>query len=109
MMPVFSADHLTDAHLIQGYLQANGIASEVRGGALNSARGEVSPLPGTLPEIWIMDDSQAGPAIEAIAAYQNRRVAPTVGAPWQCGKCGEHLQPQFNTCWKCGSIHPAFK
>ena len=108
-MPVYTADHLTDAHLIKGYLLANGIASEVRGGAVNSIRGEVSPIPGTVPEIWILDDSQAGIAIETIAAYNNGKIAPVLGSAWQCSECGEHLEPQFNTCWKCGSIHPAFK
>jgi len=26
-----------------------------------------------------------------------------VGGPWKCPKCGEMLEPQFNTCWKCGT------
>ena len=26
-----------------------------------------------------------------------------VGQPWQCPKCGEQLEPQFKSCWKCGS------
>jgi hypothetical protein len=101
VIPVFSAEHLTEAHLIRGYLQGEGIPSEVRGGD--------SALPENLPEIWVLDDSQAGLAIEAISAYQNRSSASSVGAPWQCSDCGEQLAPQFNTCWKCGSIHPAFR
>lgn len=101
MIPVFSAEHLTEAYLIRGYLQAEGIPSEVR--------GDDSSLPDTLPEIWVLDDSQAGLAIEAISAFQNRSSNSSVGAPWQCAECGEQLAPQFNTCSKCGSIHPAFK
>lgn len=27
-----------------------------------------------------------------------------VGNPWKCPKCGEQLEPQFTTCWKCGAI-----
>ena len=101
MIPVFSAENLTEAHLIRGYLQAEGIPSEVR--------GDDSLLPETLPEIWVLNDSQAGLAIENISAYQNRSSTSSVGSPWQCSNCGEQLAPHFNKCWKCGSMHPAFK
>jgi hypothetical protein len=26
-----------------------------------------------------------------------------VGQPWQCSKCGEKLEPQFKSFWKCGT------
>jgi hypothetical protein len=29
--------------------------------------------------------------------------APT-GGPWKCPKCGEELEPQFGSCWKCGTV-----
>lgn len=29
--------------------------------------------------------------------------------PWQCSKCGEVLEPQFDSCWKCGSRDDATK
>jgi hypothetical protein len=25
------------------------------------------------------------------------------GKPWKCPKCGEILEPQFDSCWKCGA------
>ncbi len=28
---------------------------------------------------------------------------PVVGEPWRCSKCGEKLEPQFKSCWKCGT------
>jgi hypothetical protein len=27
----------------------------------------------------------------------------SVGKPWKCPKCGEMLEPQFISCWKCGT------
>jgi len=27
----------------------------------------------------------------------------SVGKPWKCSKCGEMLEPQFISCWKCGT------
>ena len=26
------------------------------------------------------------------------------GEPWKCTKCGEPLEPQFDSCWKCKSV-----
>lgn len=101
MIPVFSADSLSEAYLIRGYLQAEGIPSEVR--------GEEAGLSESLPEIWVVNDDDFRPAIEAISAYQNRSSSSAVGTPWVCSDCGEHLAPQFNTCSKCGALHPAFK
>ena len=38
-------------------------------------------------------------------ASQGATAAPT-GAHWTCAKCGERLEPQFTTCWKCGAPGP---
>jgi hypothetical protein len=27
-----------------------------------------------------------------------------VGGPWKCPKCGETSEPQFDSCWKCGTV-----
>jgi hypothetical protein len=27
-----------------------------------------------------------------------------VGKPWKCPKCGEQSEPQFDSCWKCGTV-----
>jgi hypothetical protein len=26
------------------------------------------------------------------------------GKPWKCPKCGEMSEPQFDSCWKCGTV-----
>jgi hypothetical protein len=26
------------------------------------------------------------------------------GSPWKCPKCAEMSEPQFDSCWKCGSV-----
>ena len=59
MKQVFVAQHPTEAHLVQGILEANGIAAEVHGESLFGARGEAPPTPDTLPTVWVLDDGQA--------------------------------------------------
>ena len=108
MTPVFTATDVSEAHLIQGRLQKAGIPSEIRFGADDSIHPDSSQSPESTPEIWVIDDSQAGDAIETISSFQMGSAASTVGAPWQCPNCGEHLEAHVNQCWKCDTFHPAF-
>ena len=51
MHPVYEAEHLIDAHMARGCLQAAGIAAEVRGEALAGALGEL-PVRGLIT-VWV--------------------------------------------------------
>ena len=66
---VFVAQHPTEAHLVQGLLEANGIVAEVHGESLFSARGEAPATPDTLPSVWVLDDDQAERARVVLAEY----------------------------------------
>jgi hypothetical protein len=103
MKLVFTARHPTEAHLIRGLLESEGIRAEVRGDQLYGAFGE---LP-VLPTVWILD-----PAADADA---NRLVGEFLrGTPahrhrherWNCVACGETLEGQFTDCWNCGAARP---
>jgi hypothetical protein len=61
------------------------------------AAGEVPPMI-AWPEIWIMNDSDFAAATECVEAELARPAA----AAWQCPKCHEKLEGQFEICWKCG-------
>lgn len=104
MIKVFVAQHPTEAHLLQGVLESEGIESEVRRETLFGVRGEI-PLWEALPEIWVLNDDQAGKARELI---QNRSTAANATSEsWLCSNCGETVEPQFTACWKCNSEKPA--
>jgi hypothetical protein len=36
-------------------------------------------------------------------AQEKNEPPKPVGDPWKCPKCGEELEPQFESCWKCGA------
>jgi uncharacterized membrane protein len=42
------------------------------------------------------------PAASAPDTLQNATDAPT-GARWICAQCGEQLEAQFTSCWRCGA------
>jgi hypothetical protein len=101
---VFVAQHPTEAYLVQGLLEANGIAAVVRGETLFGARGEAPVTPDTLPSVWVSDDSQASAAGVVLAEFGSPGGPDsTHGDAWVCPACGERIEFQFTKCWNCGT------
>ena len=102
MQQVYMAHDPTEAHLVKGLLEANGIAALVRGEAVFGLRGEVPVTTETLPTVWVLDDSEVPRARVLLGEYsQGQHAGPPHGRPWTCSKCGEQLEPQFTDCWRC--------
>jgi hypothetical protein len=101
MKKIHTAKHALEAHLVQGFLEAQGIGGEVRGAHLTSGWGE---LPVDLCTVWIKDDAQFGQADRLLVAFLQGRLAQELGArAWQCPDCQEMLEGQFSECWNCGA------
>ena len=110
MKQVFVAQHPTEAHFVQGLLEANGIVAEVHGESLFSARGEVPATPDTLPSVWVPDDDQASRASAVLAEDEARAESGTRhGVAWACPTCGEQIEFQFTEWWHCGAARPSEK
>lgn len=97
MKRVFRAASLLQVAHARNVLYAAGIDSELRNQYLAGALGEL-PMLETWPQIWVEDAQESA----ALRALQNAATAPT-GASWVCSQCGEELEPQFTTCWRCGA------
>ena len=74
------------------------IESELRNQYLAGALGDV-PMLETWPQLYV-DDADEQAALRALARASQ---APG-GAPWICEQCGEALEPQFTSCWRCGAV-----
>ena len=108
MKQVFVAQNPTEAHLVKGLLEANGIAAEVHGESLFSVRGETPVTPDTLPSVWVLDESEATGALLVLADYGRRdALATDRGIAWVCPACGERIEPQFTECWNCAAARPS--
>ncbi len=100
MKPVYTAKHPTEAHLIRGMLEAEGIRAEVKGDQLYGAFGE---LP-VLPTVWILDATLAAHADRLVVEFLHGAAARKYWHErWTCVQCGEMLEGQFTECWKCGA------
>jgi hypothetical protein len=100
MKRIYRAASLVDVAHIRNLLLTAGIDCEIRNQYLAGAMGEL-PLLETWPQIWVEDMDEVR-AQRALA----RAAAPVAGEAWICDACGERLEPQFTTCWRCGADAP---
>jgi hypothetical protein len=66
---VFTAPTVTEAYLIKGILESEGIEAFIKNEHLSGLAGEV-PFMESWPEVWIADDEEAAHAEEIILDYQ---------------------------------------
>jgi hypothetical protein len=97
MKRVFRAASLIQVAHARNVLLAAGIPSELRNQYLSGALGDL-PMLETWPQLFV-EDSDEQAALRALA----RAVTAPIGASWTCEHCGELLEPQFTSCWRCGS------
>lgn len=104
MKRVFIARHSAEAHFVRGLLETEGIQAEVRGEDLSGVRGGVPVTPDTSPSVWIVEDSEAEHAHTLVTRYETGAgLESGASSSWQCSRCGEQVEGQFTSCWKCGT------
>ena len=104
MKPLHSARHATEAHLICGYLESQGIRTLVRGEFLAGGIGE---LPAGLCKVWVVDDNEYPRADTLLRQFfQGTAAREHVHEHWRCPQCNEALDGQFTACWSCGGVRP---
>jgi hypothetical protein len=99
MKRVFRAGSLLQVAHARNVLIAAGIDSELRNQYLAGALGDL-PMLETWPQLWVEDDFES----PALRALEKASAAPT-GSAWTCSQCGERLEPQFTSCWRCGAAY----
>ncbi|MGA2776493.1 MAG: DUF2007 domain-containing protein [Steroidobacteraceae bacterium] len=97
MKRVYRAASLIQVAHARNLLTAAGIDSEVRNQYLAGAMGEL-PMLETWPQLFVDDADE----YRASRVLSEAAVAPS-GTPWICATCGERLEPQFTSCWRCGA------
>jgi hypothetical protein len=85
---------------LRDMLESAGIACFTRNEISAGLSPEI-PLSESTPELWIQDDHHLAEALEIKRAW--KASAPVGGSDWVCPTCGETSEPQFSSCWKCGT------
>ncbi|MDY6850004.1 MAG: DUF2007 domain-containing protein [Geoalkalibacter sp.] len=95
---VFSLQERPLAQLLKERLRYEGVDCLLRNEELFSALGEI-PFLECRPELWIIDEEVLPRARKLVEGWlredQNHEA-------WICSTCGEKLEGQFDSCWKCG-------
>jgi Putative prokaryotic signal transducing protein len=94
---IYRAATLLQVAHARNLLIAAGIPCEIRNQYLAGAAGEL-PMLETWPQLYV-DDIDEARALGVLA----RAERPPAGSPWTCAQCGERLEPQFTSCWRCGA------
>ena len=96
---IFSHRERPFAILLRERLAAEGIVCLVRNDELSTALGEI-PFVECYPELWVVDD-EVYPRARLLLEQWLEEVT-LVQKNWRCAECGEILEGQFESCWKCG-------
>ena len=100
MKRVLQAPNLALATLWTDQLRDVGITASVQRAYSAGIAGELPPDQ-CLPEIWVVDDQQAGTAAMLLRDWQ--RLPQRC---WACPGCREIVEGAFETCWNCGHAMP---
>jgi len=86
---------IQDMDVLKSLLANEGIECEVT--------NDTSAYPGAVfyPELWVVEDSNFTRASAVLETF--RTASPPKFGPWACPRCGESLEAQFLSCWKCGA------
>jgi hypothetical protein len=99
MKRVFTATTMSaDQEIVKGLLDDAKIPCMIRNEHLSTALGEL-PFAECSPEIWIQNDADFPRAVKIVDAWRTAEVE--IHDPWVC-RCGETVEGQFTSCWKCG-------
>ena len=99
MKRIFTANIASgDQEIVMSLLETAEIPCLVRNADLSMALSELTPME-SAPEIWILNDEDFPRAVEIVGTWRTAEV--TDPGSWVC-RCGEALEGQFTSCWKCG-------
>ncbi|HEV2455527.1 MAG TPA: DUF2007 domain-containing protein [Verrucomicrobiae bacterium] len=99
MKLIFTSADLVTVSELKDMLNSAGIACFINNEVSSTLSGGI-PQGECMPELWIEDDSRETEAVQIKKDWLAPRAA---GTTWTCPKCGEQLESQFTSCWKCGT------
>lgn len=99
MKKLLSSLSFPEVGLLKSRLEEAGIACIIRNEQTSMAAG---PLPylECVPELWVLHDEDYARTQALLSEWEEQANQPMTA--WICPGCGEELEGQFVSCWKCG-------
>jgi hypothetical protein len=102
MKMVYTSLNISDLYIVKGILENNGIECTVKKENLTGLAGKI-PMAECFAELWANNDENFDRAQEIINSYLQPKNTEESSGKWKCERCGEELENQFSSCWKCGT------
>ena len=99
MIKVFVSPNLVEVESLREILEQSGIPCILKNQFNTYLAGGV-PFIEVFPEIWVIKDEDVSKAKDILDYWS--KAAPVEGFSWACSQCGEKLDKEFTSCWKCG-------
>ncbi len=93
----FNLGKSLETELLKDLLDREGIAYTMRNEQLSTALGAV---PFIAPELWIQREEDLPKAKELLDGWLSPQ--SQISNSWVCPACGEKIEKQFSSCWRCG-------
>ena len=103
MREVFVNQDHTRVGFYKSVLDEAGIPNFVRN---ESSNNSLTEMPSMLffPALCVVNDDDYDRAMKILGEIYYS--PPSQAADWRCPKCGEEVPGTFDSCWKCGTLHP---
>jgi hypothetical protein len=97
MKQLFTPTESAELGLLKNMLEEAGIRCALK----NQQLSQTLPIEPFNVELWVINDDEFPRARELTKAWLNP--PPSATGTWTCAKCGQRLNEQFDSCWKCGA------
>ncbi len=96
MIRVYSSNDVSEVEFVRNMLEKEGIECSI-----DSSLG-ASPFTDSFPQLWLLNDADFQRAHELVDQWSNP--LPPGRPAWTCPDCGETIEGQFSTCWRCAML-----
>ena len=90
----------SDVYALKIILDTEEIPCSIRNEYLSIALGELSHQD-CIPALWVLNDADYPRALKVMETWRSSPVKTK--SQWVCAECGETIEGQFSSCWKCGT------
>ncbi|MBU2647350.1 DUF2007 domain-containing protein [bacterium] len=95
-------DNDLNAEIAKGILAENGVEAMIGKDDCGGMLPNLQVTQGVRLYVLPRDVEKSERLLKPITADQSAENAEAV-LMWRCSNCGEILEPQFTSCWKCGA------
>ena len=100
MKRIHTTHVLVEVEAVRSYLESQGIGVTVEEDRIGGIA--LLPSPAGTYGVYVVKEEDFDLATECMERFLDEEKSTEAAAPWKCDGCGEVVEPQFTSCWKCG-------